>query len=265
MLDIQVSKREVNIKELYKRQAQEDDVDNCIDEPCNVYCNGEKILHYDNFDVSDIRKILPKIKFIRSTRVSGFQAHTKSFGYQAKSMLKNNPCAMSRFASEQPEYNHLILSKIPKIEQIYEREFPEKYTYHQEIVNKTLLSDWILPGSVFTSGIINRNNPILYHHDSNNFKGVCSAMLNFRDNIAGGNLVLPEYNVKFSLKNNTIIYFEGKSILHGVTPIQCFDKTSERFSIVYYSVEALKECLSCKEEIEYIKKRKTELLMQARK
>lgn len=83
-------------------------------------------------------------------------------------------------------------------------------------------------------------------------------MLVFKRDIVGGHLSCPEYGLGFKLKNNSLLMFDGQSILHGVTPIQKKSASAYRYSIVYYSLQQMWKCMSVDEELARIRNKKTE-------
>jgi hypothetical protein len=114
---------------------------------------------------------------------------------------------------------------------------------------RIVLDDWKIGDTPFTSGIINKNNQLPYHFDAGNVKNVWSNMVVFKKDVTGGCLACPELGITFELKDNSVLMFDGQNILHGVTP---FNKTSPngyRYSIVYYSLLPMWNCLPPKEEI----------------
>jgi hypothetical protein len=102
---------------------------------------------------------------------------------------------------------------------------------------------------MYTSGIINENNPLKYHFDAGNFKGTWSAMFGFRKKTEGGYLSLPEIEIGIEIKNNSLLLFDGQSLLHGVTPIKMLEKDSKRYTIVYYSLQQMWNCKPIDDEI----------------
>ena len=111
---------------------------------------------------------------------------------------------------------------------------------------------------MFTSGIVNKNNQLNYHYDSGNFRGVYSNMLVFKGDVSGGHLVIPEINISLEVADNSITIFDGQDLLHGVSPIKYLHKESYRYSIVYYSLERMWQCMEVGEEIDRIRKKKME-------
>jgi hypothetical protein len=112
-----------------------------------------------------------------------------------------------------------------------------------------ILPEYTITKTPFTSGVVNKENALAYHFDKGNFAGMQSAMIVLCKDIMGGHLVLPEYNVAFKIKNNTLILFDGQNVLHGVSPIKKCNDKGYRYSIVYYSMKELWKCLTQEEEI----------------
>ncbi len=52
--------------------------------------------------------------------------------------------------------------------------------------------------------------------------------------------------------------FDGQSILHGVTPINKVSPKGYRFSIVYYTLKRMWQCLEVDEELVRVRQKKTE-------
>ena len=129
---------------------------------------------------------------------------------------------------------------------------------HAEVTGEKVLGEYKIPKTPFTSGIVNKDNQLKYHFDTGNFKEVYSAMLVLKRDIAGGHLSIPEFDMGIELKNNSLFMFDGQGLLHGVTPI--FKKTARavRYSIVYYSMRQMWNCLPITDELIRIRKKKAE-------
>ncbi len=121
--------------------------------------------------------------------------------------------------------------------------------------------DFKIPGSVFTSGILNYDNPLQYHYDAGNIEGTWSMMAVFKNKTMGGNLILPEYDVKLSCSDRSIVIFDGQSELHGVSPIVKTEKESYRYSIVFYALAGMLKCGTRAQELKraQITRTKTEM------
>lgn len=140
---------------------------------------------------------------------------------------------------------------------IYRAINPKLYERHHEL-SKRVNPDYIINNAIYTSGIVNKNNPLFYHFDSGNFKNVWSGMITFKQDIEGGDLHFPGLNIKFVLNDNAVIFFDGQSLVHGVTPIVMQNKDAYRYTTVYYSMEQMCKCLSMKEELARVQTRSME-------
>ena len=158
----------------------------------------------------------------------------------------------------QPQEHAAVIKYGIQISGLYSQFTPEVYEQHMAITKEKVLDEWAIRNTPFTSGIINKNNPLKYHFDSGNFKNVYSCMAVFKRGTKGGFLSMPEYGVGVSLPHNSVFMFDGQSVLHGVTPITKESPTDTRYSIVYYSLQQIWNCLPLSEEIARIRNKKTE-------
>lgn len=131
----------------------------------------------------------------------------------------------------------------------------DMFKQHEQAMAR-VLPEWRMPGSVYTSGIINENNALAYHFDSGNFRGCWSGMIVLPHRITGGELVLPQFRVAFRFKTPSVFFFDGQSILHGVMPIQR-PSMGYRYSLVYYSLQQMWRCLPADEELLRAKEMRT--------
>lgn len=261
---ITVTRREVDKKNMIKRRADETDADILIEEPCEVYDeNGVKLFYYSPFDTGELLdSVLRKIRFETSRRTSGIMSTSRIFGFKPKDGLRNAPCSVAKLARDYPIEHKLVSEFCSRVESVYQREFPELHAAHVSQVDQDILPDWRINGGVFTSGIINQNNPLNYHTDNNNYHNFRSCMINFRRGVQGGYLVIPEYNIKFKLLDNTLIIFDGATVLHGVSPMKMLGDDSHRFSIVFYSLDTMRPCKAPTAELQDFKKKQTMLAMR---
>ena len=79
-------------------------------------------------------------------------------------------------------------------------------------------------------------------------------MIVFKKDCQGGYLSCPEYDIGFEVEDNSVILFDGQNILHGVTQFQNLTRLSYRYSIVYYTLQQIWNCLPLNEEIIRIRK-----------
>jgi hypothetical protein len=207
-------------------------------------------------DCNEIVQSLRSIQFEIDERASGMLSQSRIFGYRPRITIRDDFCTTAALAREHPFAYKLISSYAAKVSDYYHQFNPELFIEHQRIVGR-VLPEWRLEGSVFTSGIINKNNPLPYHFDQGNFQDVWSNMLVFKHQIGEGYLSVPEYDIGFEVAHNSLLMFDGQNILHGVTPIYLEGPEAFRYSIVYYSLKSMWNCLSPDEEVRRIQRLRT--------
>lgn len=257
------------IKEFKKRRAADWDCSILVDEECEIYNQEtwEKIIVMKKIPNLNTRKLmgyLEKTRFYQQDRTNGMLSTSRIFGYAPRNKMRQDFCTATALAREYPECHNYIVHLAKDIEEIYKETLTEKRGEHNQMVTK-VLPDYKLNGSVFTSGIINKNNPLPYHHDAGNFENVFSNMITVKDGIEWGMLYMPELDIKINLLNGSVIMFDGQKILHGVSPIKKIHTKSYRYTIVFYSLKQMRNCLDYKEELRLARKTKTEIYAKRRK
>jgi hypothetical protein len=262
MLTIEVEKRDIDPKQYKLRKAMEEDYDQFITESCVIVDKSTKeiIAVYVEMDddVSDVMRALDKIRFTKSVRSGGLQSTSRVFGYLPRNTLKSDFCTTTSLAREMPHEHAAICKYGITMGEKYSKYRPETYEAHRELMKEKVLDEYAMRDTPFTSGIINKNNELKYHFDSGNFKGVYSAMAVFKRDVSGGYLSMPEFGLGFELKHNSVFLFDGQEYLHGVTPIKQLSPQAARYTIVYYSMRQIWNCLPVSEEISRIRKKKTD-------
>ncbi len=275
---IQLEKRIIDPFEYRKRLATEQDCTLQIDEPCIVFigdCDSDGSNHRDepaivylelgdDPDLDAALAAIQAVKFPTKNRTNGMISTSKTFGYQPRKIVHGKEaCHSSAMTHEFPEASAWLCALAGCVARYYERYNPTAFARHLETVDK-VLPLWKIGGgsnlhgggSPFTSGIVNKNNQLPYHYDAGNFKGVWSNMLCFKDDIVGGNLSIPELDVTFVLKHNSLIMFDGQGLLHGVTPFRKKRPTGYRYTAVFYSLADMWMCLEPTAEIHEAAKRR---------
>lgn len=257
---IEVTKKDLNLKEWIRRSAKEGDFENLIEEPCIITENGVVKIIYDFLqeDTTDVQKALRKIKYTTGKRSRGLTSTSRIFGYRPRNEMRQDFCSSTSLAVEHPKEHDIIASLALKLEPFYRKFNPEQYDAHKKLSEEKIKKNWRMSQeSIYTSGIINKNNPLKYHFDTGNFTDVYSTMIVFKEDVEGGYLSVPEYNLGFKLPNNSIFLFDGQGLMHGVTPIKQKTKDSYRFSVVYYTLKRMWQCLEINEELARIRQSKT--------
>lgn len=259
---VRLKRKFIDPKNFVKRSALESDFSRLItkssivvDDVTNEILFVYKLL---DFDTERILWALNRIKYDTSTRTSGLKSTSRVFGYLPRVALRKDFCSSTSLSRDQPEEHAVVCQYGQKIAGLYGQFTPETHKKHEEIMGAKILDEWAIRDTPFTSGIINKNNPLKYHFDSGNFEGMYSCMLGFKKDVAGGYLSIPDYDVGVEIANNSVFMFDGQEIMHGVTPIKRLSMKAQRYTIVYYSMKQIWNCLPLTDELARIRKVKTE-------
>jgi hypothetical protein len=262
MREIYLHKQQRNLADYIKRSALEADYDTLIDDDVIAIDADTKAVIFVHarmaFDDQDIMGALARIRYEENIRTAGLKTRSRIFGYNPRNTIRKNYCSVTSLAYQQPQEHAIVCQYGIQISQLYSVFTPEAHRRHMEIMADKVLDEWAIRETPFTSGIINKNNPLKYHFDSGNFKDVYSCMAVFKRDVRGGYLSMPEYGVGVSLPHNSVFMFDGQSVLHGVTPITKTSKQAVRYSIVYYSLQQIWNCLPLSEEVARVRAKKTE-------
>lgn len=261
MLKIEAVKNQnLDYGKFVKRTALESDFSTLINEPCAIFENGELKVIYAKLDMNcdDLVQSLKKIKYQENDRTSGLRTTSRIFGYMPRRPIRGDFCHIASLSEEDPSSYKTIIEYAKKVASLYAKEDPAMYKIHEGMTLEKVIPEYRIPETPFTSGIINKNNPLKYHFDSGNFKKVYSCMLAFKHNVGGGYLALPEYDLGLEIASNSVLIFDGQKILHGVTPIRYFSDDAYRYTMVFYSLQQMWKCLPLSQEIARIRNLKME-------
>lgn len=260
MQRIEAKKRKVNMEQLRSREALDTDCTQFVRDSAQVYENGELKIVYAMLPqrMPKLVEALKSVTYETSTRSGGLPTVSRIFGYSPRSTLRKDFCAVTSLAASHPEQHAEICKGAKVVSEIYQQYNPELHSKHHATSKEKVRPEWHLEDSPFTSGIANKDNQLRYHFDTGNFKNVWSGMLVFKNQVAGGYLSVPEYDLCFELKDHSVLLFDGQGLLHGVTPFRKLAPDAYRYSIVYYSLRQMWNCLSPSDELIRIRKIKTE-------
>jgi hypothetical protein len=235
------------------RAASVDDVSTMITENTVIVEEGSErpslvyVKIVPNPATRQAKQMLPLLAYGRTARTAGMKTESRIFGYAPRVAVRNDYCHATSLAVESPSVHAHICALGKGVDALYARFNPGLHEEHATQVAK-VLPEWRIRDSVFTSGIINQNNILPYHHDAGNFTNVWSNMLVFKSRVEGGHLVVPEYDCAFEVADHTLLMFDGQRLLHGVTPMQKLSPKGFRYSIVYYALKEMWACLPPDEE-----------------
>lgn len=185
----------------------------------------------------------------RPARLSGIASANKVFGtLEPNKMRQRFGCKSAALDRDEPILRDLL--GVIATESFTELKKIDHYRAenHEKLVTDSIHKDWLLKEAPFTSGVINYSAALPYHRDSGNIVGSWSAMVCMRKNMLGGHLHLPEYDITLGVPNGSLIWFNGQSVWHGVTPMFAQKKDAYRFTVVFYAKRKVSDCLCVADE-----------------
>lgn len=208
--------------------------------------------------IEPIRQAVMHIKYQSTARTAGLKTTSRVFGFQPRVTIRRDFCTVAALAREAPpEHNALCLgARLASTTLCHYA--PDQYAQQEKILTQSVKQDWILPHSIFTSGIVNWNNQLRYHFDAGNFEGSWNAMLTFKKDMEGGYLAIPEVDAALAVRDGTLSIFNAQGLLHGVTPFKKLSPRAYRYTIVYYALQGMSHCGTLPEELARIRAVKTE-------
>ncbi len=179
-------------------------------------------------------------------RTAGLATVSLKFGVRPRTSFRSPKCETYVLARENPRLNDLLLKASEEVLPWYRWANEELFNLHAEAVSQIHPAwQW---NPVFTSGVANRDSQLPYHYDAGNFKSVWSGMLGLKQHIAGGYLAIPEYGVGLEIADGSLTLFDGQGALHGVTPMSRTRIGGHRYTIVWYGMKGMWQCLDPREE-----------------
>lgn len=260
--------RQLNLADFRLRSAQESDVSEVLQESFKLIDpeDGETKAVYlaggwtpeDDIILDEMFEALKRVKYDKTARTAGLVTTSKVFGWKPRQTIRSDFCTATSMATDQPAEHAIVVKAATLVGRMYREHEPALYRQHRELADERVRDEFLLEDEVFTSGIINENNPLHYHFDAGNFRGVWSGMLAFRQDTERGYLALPAYDLAVGVAHKSLFLFDGQGILHGVTPIKLKTPDAKRYSIVYYSLKGMWNCEPIGSELERVKRIRTE-------
>lgn len=190
-------------------------------------------------------------------RVNGLANESQTFGYTQPNALRRRyaPTA-SRFAKRDPEGHHVLESAATGYAREIAHQLPGIAAAARD-ATAAVDPHWQLGESWWTSGIVNKNTPLMYHRDASNHPA-WSAMLVVRWGMRGGHLHLADYDLTLDCADGDVVCFPGHEIVHAVTPFKSALRGAYRYSIVYYPIRYFEQAGSFDEALAAGRKRETD-------
>lgn len=231
------------------------DIGELIDECVDVYVDGVPKVAYRILPadvVEPMRKVSIEAEMSKSTRMNGLPTQSAVYGVMPRSQGRAMEyCRFTNVSHRRPDHLAIIRDFNEVLCDLYKTVFPDIYAPAMDYMESNIHNDWRwMPGPFLTCNI-NVNHAIPYHCDAGNSRTGHSNVLVLKNRIQGGELVCPNLGITFSQRDRALIIFDGRTILHGVRPINIVDGEGPyyRSSIVYYTLDQCKQCLSRAEEV----------------
>lgn len=233
-------------------------VGDLIDIDTVVYENDKPTLGYflvpDSL-LSDIRRVVRGTKIHKSSRTDGLPTQSTIYGVLPRNNLRVDYCRFTPSTKKEVEFFRTMNHYCEVLCEYYEKFFPENFKLAMAEVDESIVKDWRHNKTPFQTININVNHAIKYHRDTGNFRSAMSTVLIVKNHMGGGELPVPEYDLTLSQRDGAFTIFDGQSLLHGVLPIKPKRPGAYRASIVFYSMNALKNCYPYQDEIDRLAKR----------
>lgn len=233
-------------------------VGDLIDTDTIVYENDKPTLGYffvPDTLLQDIRKVVRGTKIHKSSRTDGLPTQSTIYGVLPRNNLRVDYCRFTPATKKEISFYRTMNNYCEVLCEYYEKFFPENYALAKNDVDSNIVGDWRHNKTPFQTININVNHAIKYHRDTGNFRSAMSTVLIVKNHMGGGELPVPEYDITLSQRDGAFTIFDGQSLLHGVLPIKPKRPDAYRASIVFYSMNALKNCYPYQAEIDRLGKR----------
>ncbi len=260
MRTITLERKPLDYRDFIKRSALDSDAPEVITQDTTLRdarTGHIMAIYKTGLLTGEMAAALKAIRYQKNTRANGLTTTSKIFGYRPRFTLRQDYCSQASLSVDQPDLHRVVAEYGRKVAGIYLEHWPSMALAHAANVKAKVRPEWMIEGTPFTSGIVNKNNPLKYHLDRGNFKGVASCMAAFRSEVSGGRLAMPEYGVSFEIADGSVTIFDGQDILHGVTPIVKTHRDGYRFTVVYYSLAQMWKCETLDGELARIRNLKT--------
>jgi hypothetical protein len=125
-------------------------------------------------------------------------------------------------------------------EKVVKKIMPEQYEFQKKCIEENVPKEFRF-GNLFTSSISNYNISAPFHRDTGNLKGCVNVIITKKHKAKGGDLNVPDYGATMDSSDNSLLVYPAWKNVHGVTPIETFDDTGYRNSLIFYPLKAFKK------------------------
>jgi hypothetical protein len=183
-----------------------------------------------------------------SARIARTSNPSRTFGYTPrKPMGGQEGCHALSTTRDFPDQYGLLVELAARFGEEFRELMPERAVADEREVHR-IRDDWLMhERGLWTSGVVNKTSRLPYHRDGANLD-TWSVMPVVRFGVAGGGLRVPEYDMTFRCRDGDVVWFCGRRLVHGVTPMRARDPGAYRFSVVYYAMAGMVDCATYAEE-----------------
>lgn len=227
-----------------------------LDGPALIECDGEVVAAYlDGFEAeATLLGSMASRGEVGSTwgksrpgtneaRLSGVVVGHAVFGYVPPVPLRRRwGGSRALLHDERPDLGEALTDIGSVAYGAFLRALPQRARDTSKAVSAVVAEAWRIPGTCWTSGILNNTTSHPYHRDSGNVKGSWSAMLGARRWCDGGLLHLAEFDVWLPIEHGSLTLFDGQATMHGVSPLERHSPRAYRYTAVYYAKRGLAPC-----------------------
>jgi hypothetical protein len=149
-------------------------------------------------------------------------------------------CGPAAFAKQHPDKFAASLPFFRELDRVYRECAPEQYDFQRKVGAE--YSEFLIPGTAFTTGTINSTVRTRLHADANNLAGglgVYAALVG--GDYDGGELVLPQFRVAVNFGSQDVLLCDSH-VLHGNRPLSSLGGPYQRLAVIAYFGEAVKNC-----------------------
>jgi hypothetical protein len=169
----------------------------------------------------------------------GAASNSTIMGY-IDSANHKRPCRLTSFSRD---YYKDYIEGIPFIKAI-DRSFKEVLpnTHQEQLISlKTTAADFQIEDTAFSTVTVNYNFQTALHKDSGDYRNGFGNLIVCQDNIAGGEILFPQYKVAIHLNTGDFLAMDVHE-WHCNNPITYNTTTAYRLSFVCYYREKMSEC-----------------------
>ena len=249
----------------------DDHYDTLITRPSAVYCDGALAAVYlpeGGFPADQVAAVsdgLEGLPFYHDSegrprsggQAGGLSAAAHIFGWMPRHSLRHDFCHVANMAGTHPMLHEQLCALGQQASDLYGYYVPDIWRAHSDYVASAMTPRHLVSG-VYTGGIVNKNSTLGGHIDGGNVRKTWNSQLTIKRGIEGGFLALPELRVALEVADGSFALFGAQSVWHGVTPVRHTQAGAVRYSMVWYALTRLKNCLPQAEELQRIQRKKTE-------